>query len=157
MKYCWECHWYEKPPGNKDYFRTMAIEGKIKTQTEKPHCRPSLGMDDQGCFSWWICRQHSQKWCFNWKVQERWLQKRKMVVRRSGQEDECGQSSLRPQEVRELAHPRVHASFPGGQEVKLPASTRDIKRCGFHPWVGEIPWRRAQQPTPVFLPGETYG
>jgi len=25
---------------------------------------------------------------------------------------------------------------------------------GFNPWVGKIPWRRAWQPTPVFLPGE---
>ena len=25
------------------------------------------------------------------------------------------------------------------------------KRCGFNPWVGKIPWRRAWQPTPVFL------
>ena len=24
----------------------------------------------------------------------------------------------------------------------------------FDPWVGKIPWRRAWQPTPVFLPGE---
>ena len=39
----------------------------------------------------------------------------------------------------------------------LHASARDIKRRGFHPWVRKIPWRRAQQPTPVFLPGETYG
>ena len=27
-------------------------------------------------------------------------------------------------------------------------------RRGFDPWVGKIPWRRAWQPTPVFLPGE---
>ena len=27
-------------------------------------------------------------------------------------------------------------------------------RYGFSPWVGNIPWRRAWQPTPVFLPGE---
>ena len=26
---------------------------------------------------------------------------------------------------------------------------------GFGPWVGKIPWRRAWQPTPVFLPGES--
>ena len=26
---------------------------------------------------------------------------------------------------------------------------------GFSPWVGKIPWRRAWQPTPVFLPGES--
>ena len=24
-------------------------------------------------------------------------------------------------------------------------------------WVGKIPWRRARQPTPVFLPGESHG
>ena len=24
-------------------------------------------------------------------------------------------------------------------------------------WVGKIPWRRKQQPTPVFLPGESHG
>ena len=27
----------------------------------------------------------------------------------------------------------------------------------FHPWVEKIPWRRKQLPTPVFLPGESYG
>ena len=26
----------------------------------------------------------------------------------------------------------------------------------FDPWVGKIPWRREWQPTPVFLPGESY-
>ena len=28
---------------------------------------------------------------------------------------------------------------------------------GFNPLVGNIPWRRKWQPTPVFLPGEFYG
>jgi len=28
---------------------------------------------------------------------------------------------------------------------------------GFNPWVGKIPWRRAWQPTPVFLSGESHG
>ena len=28
---------------------------------------------------------------------------------------------------------------------------------GFDPWVGKIPWRRAWQPTPVLLPGESHG
>ena len=27
----------------------------------------------------------------------------------------------------------------------------------FVPWVGKIPWRRAWQPTPVFLPGGSHG
>ena len=34
---------------------------------------------------------------------------------------------------------------------------QETKRCGFDPWVGKIPWRRAWQPTPVFLPGESHG
>ena len=29
------------------------------------------------------------------------------------------------------------------------------RRRGFNPWVGNIPWRRKWQPTPVFLPGES--
>ena len=37
-----------------------------------------------------------------------------------------------------------------------PAHAGDMK-CGFNPWVGKIPWRRAWQPTPVFLPGECHG
>ena len=34
---------------------------------------------------------------------------------------------------------------------------RRHKRHGFNPWVGKAPWRRAWQPTPVFLPGESHG
>ena len=31
------------------------------------------------------------------------------------------------------------------------------KRGGFDPYAGKIPWRRAWQPTPVFLSGEFHG
>ena len=31
------------------------------------------------------------------------------------------------------------------------------RRLSFDPWVGKIPWRKAWQPTPVFLPGESHG
>ena len=34
---------------------------------------------------------------------------------------------------------------------------RQCRRCGFDPWVGEIPWRRKWQTTPIFLPGKSYG
>ena len=34
---------------------------------------------------------------------------------------------------------------------------RRCRRCGFNPWVGKIPWRRAWKPTPVCLPGESHG
>ena len=36
-------------------------------------------------------------------------------------------------------------------------STCPCRRCGFDPWVGKIPWRRAWQSTPVFLPGKFHG
>ena len=39
----------------------------------------------------------------------------------------------------------------------LPATAGDVKSHGFHLWVWKIPWRRAWQPTPVFLPGEYHG
>ena len=42
------------------------------------------------------------------------------------------------------------------QKQSLPANAGD-KRCGFDPWVRKIPWRRAWQPTPIFLPGESHG
>ena len=30
-----------------------------------------------------------------------------------------------------------------------------FSRAGFDPWIGKIPWRRAWQPAPVFLPEES--
>ena len=33
----------------------------------------------------------------------------------------------------------------------------ECRRPGFNPWVGNTPWRRAWQPTPVFSPGESHG
>jgi len=45
----------------------------------------------------------------------------------------------------------------GGSAVKNSLQCRNHRRCGFDPWAGKIPWRRAWQPTPVFLPGESHG
>ena len=36
-----------------------------------------------------------------------------------------------------------------------PANAGDLTR--FDPWFRKIPWRRAWQPTPVFLLGESHG
>ena len=48
------------------------------------------------------------------------------------------------------------SGFPGDASGKESAcQCRRHKRHGFDPWVGKIPWRRAWQPTPVFLPGES--
>ena len=46
--------------------------------------------------------------------------------------------------------------FPGGATGEEPTcQCRSCKSPGFSLWVGKIPWRRAWQPTPVFLPGES--
>ena len=54
-------------------------------------------------------------------------------------------------------------SFPGGisdkkkkkKRKKPVCQCRRHKRWDFDPWVGKILWRRARQPTSVFLPGES--
>ena len=48
--------------------------------------------------------------------------------------------------------------FPGGSSLKEPTCHyRSHKRCEISPWVRKMLWRRAWQPTPVFLPGESLG
>ena len=51
-----------------------------------------------------------------------------------------------------------YEGFPGGASGKEPVcQCRRHNRLGFNPWVRKIPWRRAWQPTPLFLPGESHG
>ena len=49
---------------------------------------------------------------------------------------------------------RVYLGLPWQLSSKAPPAYR---RHGFHPWVWRIPWRRAWQPTPAFLPGKSHG
>ena len=42
---------------------------------------------------------------------------------------------------------------PDGSDGK--ESHLQCRRPGFNPWVGKIPWRRAWQPTPIFLHEES--
>ena len=41
--------------------------------------------------------------------------------------------------------------------VKNLPAVQEIWEMWTDPWVGKIPWRRAWQPTPVFLCGESHG
>ena len=43
------------------------------------------------------------------------------------------------------------------QEVKNPPAMQETQESGFDPEVGEVPWRRKQQPAPGFLPGKSRG
>ena len=49
---------------------------------------------------------------------------------------------------------RIPRSFSGKEPV---CHCRRHERRGFNPWVRKIPRRRAWQPPPVFLPGESHG
>ena len=52
----------------------------------------------------------------------------------------------------------IYIGFPGGASDKESAcQCKRLKRCGFDPWVRKIPWKRAWQTTPVFLPEESHG
>jgi len=44
--------------------------------------------------------------------------------------------------------------WTGGKE--LTGQCRRFKKLEFNPWVEKMPWRRARQPTPVFLPEESH-
>ena len=57
-------------------------------------------------------------------------------------------------------HPQVSFIFkrlPWWLSGKESLQPRRHRKCGFDPWVGKIPWRRAWQSTPVFLPGGSHG
>ena len=50
---------------------------------------------------------------------------------------------------------KVQWGLPSGKERILQCRRR--KTDGFKPWIQKLPWRRAWQATPVFLPGESHG
>ena len=51
----------------------------------------------------------------------------------------------------------IWGSVSDGACEELACHCRRLKRCGLNHWVRKIPWRRARQPTSVFLPGESHG
>ena len=78
-----------------------------------------------------------------------------------GQRSLAGYSAWNHRRVR---HDRVietslsHTYITGSTSGKEPTcQCRRLQRLRFVPWVRKIPCRRAQQPTPVFLPGESHG
>ena len=55
-----------------------------------------------------------------------------------------------------IGTPVLDAGFPGGSVVENSPTMQEPQRCGFDPWVGKIPWKRAGKPTPVFLAAESH-
>jgi len=66
--------------------------------------------------------------------------------------------SMGLQRVRHDLATEQQQGFPGGTGGKGPSCQCERhKRCRFETWIGNIPWRRAWQPTPVFLSGASLG
>ena len=47
--------------------------------------------------------------------------------------------------------------FSGGTVVRIRLPKQEMQILRFDPWVRKIPWSRKQQPSPVFLFGESQG
>ena len=56
---------------------------------------------------------------------------------------------------RKLVMARAKSGLPKWLSGK--ESTCQYRKLGFDPWIEEIPWRRKQQPTPVFLSEKSHG
>ena len=71
-----------------------------------------------------------------------------------------GIHELRPNQTRDQQCGDKQKSGDWNCWVSLAAQmVRNLPQCGmpgFNPWFGKIPWRRARQPTPVFLPGKSH-
>ena len=74
-----------------------------------------------------------------------------------------GVAAAKPTQQTELENICVYihyflTPFPGDTNGKEPAyQCRRCKRYRFDSCLGKISWKRAGQPTPVFLPGESHG
>ena len=53
--------------------------------------------------------------------------------------------------------PKMTPTVSGASDKEPTYQRKRLKRCRFDPWVQKLPWRRAWQPSPVFLPGESQG
>ena len=75
--------------------------------------------------------------------------------------DQCQSPDMSGFQPLTQLQPKLGACMPWytwkTQYLSRPLFHRRRKRREFNPWVGKSPWRKKQQPTPVFLPGESHG
>ena len=62
-----------------------------------------------------------------------------------------------PQKIRYWWLDAYSGSLRWSSDKESSCQCRRLKRRGCNPWVRKIPWKRAWQPTPVFLPGGSHG
>ena len=120
---------------------TMALSPNKKLEDvhtmnscELKHSSPSSRLATALCYSVW--------WALLKLLQSDWLFLLWVLFTRLGQK--CEEKDIRTWR------------FPGGTSAKeSTCQCRRQKRHKCDPWVRKIPWRRAWQPTPVYLPGES--
>ena len=70
----------------------------------------------------------------------------------------CAKMSSKANSFMFMSEHESEMGFPWGATGKEPTcQCRRLKWWKFNSWVGKIPWKRAWQCTPVFLPGESHG
>ena len=125
---------------------------------------PQLSPQWQTCYQVWFCYPF-----FSIKTSPKFLTVYPEVTGKGLEWGEEGKEEVTKKKTRTarttsawrvwfLDTPNSEKGFPGGASGKeSTCQGRRPKRQEFHPWVGKIPWRRAWQPTPVFLSGESHG
>ena len=131
--------------------------GALTEEQWTPHEEPWRERRDQRCHS--VCSQpashddHPGK--RSWETE--------YGHQADGREVECGEElkvcwNSGPLASQNKPTALTRKGFPGGANGKEPTcQCRRHKRLGSIPRLGRSPWRRAWQPTPGFLPGESHG
>ena len=71
---------------------------------------------------------------------------------------QCAMRLTKPETLLDQRKVYLRTLKGGGASGKEPTGQyRRRKSYRFNPWIRKIPWRRAWQPIPIFLPGESHG
>ena len=133
---------------------TLATWCKELTHLKQPWCWQGLRARGEGDDRGWDDRMASRtQWTWVWVNSGSWWWTRRPGVLRF-----MGSQRVGHDWATELIWAEGYNNFPGGASDLEPAcQCRKCKRLEFDSWVMKIPWRRACYPTPVLLPGESYG
>ena len=124
------------------------------THLKRPWCWERLKAGEGNNKGWDGWMASPTQWTWVWVDSSSWW-----WTGRPGMLQFMGSQKVRHDWVTELNWTeKQRMGFSGGASGKeLTCQCRRHKRHRFDPCVRKIPWRRAWQPSPVFLPGESHG
>ena len=109
---------------------------------ENPTFINSLFMSFRMPLFFWVSGYIAYKASIQWNWSTWWqMSKKKTIIQ------------LIPTLIFGLIYAYAYTGLPWWCSGEESCQCRRHKRLGFDPWVGQIPWRRAWQPTPFFLLG----